>query len=230
MTAAEDIIDKIRKLLRLAQGSANAHEAGLALERALQLAARHKIDVAGLDLDPEIERILHQRFKVGERMSYIQKLTLPIVRDFFHVSIVVDRPEVIFAGTQTDVAIASYIFGFLTATCTLALRRFEKEKKRRPSQARRQNYIAGWIWGIRAQLSRAQKACELEDSKFALALADQQRRRDQYMADLVPKTKAIKVAKPRRVQTAAHAGYVEGRNTPIRTPLNASSQEVLCLE
>jgi hypothetical protein len=230
MTPSEDIIDKIRKLLRLAQGATNSHEAGLALERALQLAARHKIDVAGLDLDPEIERIIHERFPIGERLSYISKLTLNVVVEFFHVDVCVRKPDVVFAGAATDVTIAYYIFGFLSGSCRRALSAFEKEKKRKPSQLRRQNFVAGWIRGIRAQLNRAQKeTLALEDNKFALALADHERRRRQYMDELIPHQHAIRTPPPRSVPTAAMAGFLEGRTTSIRTPLNPAP-EVLRLE
>ena len=136
---AADLLDRIRKLLRLAQ-SANQHEASLALEHAVRLAAKHKIDLASLELDPEYEKVIHDHFRVGERLTYITKLVLPIVRDFFHVELVVSRPDVVFAGTTTDVAIASYVLGFLTEICARYLREFEREKKRRPSLSRRQKF------------------------------------------------------------------------------------------
>ncbi len=215
MKPDDAILEKIRKLLRLGQ-SANAHEAGLALEHAFRLAAQHKIDVATLDLDPDVERIVHERFPVGHRLSYISKLTLDVVAAFFHVEIVVDRPAVIFAGTQTDITIAHYVFGFLTGTCARELRRFEKSKRRRPSLSRRQNFIAGFIYGVRHQLRGAKQDLELADSTTALAVADGRRRRQEYMAELVPNTKAIAHPDPRRNKSALIVGFDIGRETPIR--------------
>ena len=228
MSTENEIIEKVRKLLRLAQ-SANPHEAGLALERAMRLAARHKIDVAGLDLDPEIERIIHQRFPVGQRLSYIAKLTLNVVVAFFHVEVVVAKPDAVFVGTATDVAIAHYVHGFLSGACRRALDEFEKSKRRKPSLSRRQNFIAGWIYGVRYQLGEARQAVELEDSKFALAVAEQSRRREEYASSLFPKTRDLAKRKVRRNQSTVMAGFAAGRETTIRTPLNPAP-EVLRLQ
>ena len=216
-----DIIEKVRKLLRLAQ-SANQHEAALAMEAALRLAAKHKLDVAGLDLDPEIDEVLHRRFRVGERLTYINKLTLNVVVEFYHVEIVVSRPDAVFVGTATDVAIAHYVHGFLSAACLRALLEFEKSKKRRPSLTRRRNYCAGFIWGVRRQLGEARAAVELEDSKFAIVVAGEKKRREEYMSQLHPDstTKPLAERKVRRHWTAAMAGFQRGQQTSIRTPLN----------
>ena len=225
----DEIADRVRKLLRLAQ-SANQHEATLALEHAVRLAAKHKVDLASLELDPEYEKVIHDHFRIGARLTYITKLVLPIVRDFFHVELVVSRPNVVFAGTATDVAIASYVLGFLTQICARYLSEFEREKKRRPSLSRRQNFIAGFIYGIRAQLSKAAELLELADSQSALAIREQRERREDYMAQLFPKTAAVEVRKPRWSHSAVMAGFVRGRETSIRTPLTASQTQLRLLQ
>lgn len=224
----DTIIDKVRKLLRLSK-SANEHEAKLALEHALRLASRHKIDVAALELDPEIEKIIHERFRVGRNLSYITKLVLNVVVAFFHVEIVVDRPEAVFVGTVTDVAIAYYVLGYLSQACANALREFEGKgsRKRRPSVSRRQNYIAGFIWGVRHRLSAARASMELEDSKFALVLATGRDRRKAYADRLMPNTREEAGTKPRRNWSAAMEGWQRGKDTVIRTPLEGGKTTLL---
>lgn len=218
MTPEAEIVEKVRKLLRLAQ-SANPHEAALAMERAMSVAAKHRIDVAALDLDPEIERILHERFPVGERISYIAKLTLNVVVAFFNVEVIVARPEAIFVGTATDVAIAQYVHGFLSGTCRRALMEFERSRRRKPSESRRKNFCAGFIYGVRHQLDQARQKLAVEDSKYALVLTSQQKRREAYAAGLFPKTRALDRPKTRRNHNAVMTGFSRGLETSIRTPL-----------
>lgn len=56
MEAPEHVIDKVRRLLRLAE-SANEHEAAAAAARAQELMTRHRIELAALDVagDEEVE-------------------------------------------------------------------------------------------------------------------------------------------------------------------------------
>ena len=52
MSATPEILEKIKKLLRLAR-SANQHEAQLALARALELARAHDVAVDSLNADEQ---------------------------------------------------------------------------------------------------------------------------------------------------------------------------------
>ena len=136
------------------------------------------------------------------------------------MEVIVSKPEAIFIGTATDVAVAHYVHGFLSGACRRALADFERAKKRQPSLSRRQNFCAGFIYGVRHQLDQARDKIAVEDSKNALVLMGEQQRRKAYADELVPKTRdLVGRRKVRRNQTAVMAGFSRGMDTSIRTPL-----------
>ena len=55
MSATPEVIEKIKKLLRLARSS-NPHEAQLALQRAMALAREHDVAVEGLNPDEQAKQ------------------------------------------------------------------------------------------------------------------------------------------------------------------------------
>lgn len=218
MSEADNIEDKIRKLLRLA-GSANEHEAQLALERAYNLAARHRINIGALELDPDLEKIVEHRVHCGLRVSYLTRLALVVLVRFFHVSVLTSRPHVIFFGAQSDCVVAEYVHQFLTATCRRHLRDFEKARPRKASEAIRKNFVAGWFYGIHHQLGGAEEQLILEDSRLAIVAADQERRREEFRNSRY-KTKSVVLAKVRRNEGALMSGFRRGRETQIRPAVN----------
>ena len=64
---ANSIIDRIQKLLRLAQNAGSEHEAALAAQRAAELMAQHEIHEAEISLDAQAPRVVEpidKRFQV----------------------------------------------------------------------------------------------------------------------------------------------------------------------
>jgi hypothetical protein len=229
MSAAE-ALEKIKKLLRLGRSS-NPHEAGLALERAFALAARHRIDVSSLDLDEETERLVHEWFKIGLRLSFLQKRALNIVVHFFSVDVCYWRPRIVFVGTPSDIAIAWYVYEFLVQQGQQWLADFnraEKLARRKVSKTKSQNFVQGFIYGISNQLRQREKKIVIEDSKTALVLAEQKRQREAKIDDLLPGNKPVKVALDRRNESALMRGFVRGEQTRINQPLG--NKERLSLE
>jgi hypothetical protein len=214
------ILDKIKKLLRLGQSS-NRHEAELAVSRAFELAARHNIDLADVDLDDETRRILHKEFHIGERFSLIRKLTINILMTFFKVNIVLARPVWRFVGTETDIEIAIYIHEFLTAACSRSLREFERAERRKLSVNKRNNFIAGFMYGISSNLRDAKEQMAVEDSKTAVALRDKENR-DKYVDDHW-KTHYVDWDIGRKNRDALMEGFHAGDKTQISKGLDGKS-------
>ena len=221
----EEIIEKVRKLLRMSR-SPNEHEARLAIEHALRLAEKHKIDVGTLELDSDLEKFMHQAFPSAQRLSHVAKLALNICTGFFHVSVVICRGEVAFIGTCSDVAIAHYVFGFVTNSCNRCLREFanvfQRRSRRKPSLNQRRNYVAGFFYGLRSHLTTSQEQHYLENAKFALVIAEQDIRRQQYKERLFPNTTSVNTPKMRRNWSAVMHGFHDGQRTTIHQPLDGS--------
>ena len=220
----ENILEKIKKLLRLAR-SANPHEANLAMQNAMKLAAEHQIAVEGINPDEQQAAITDQTSRGFIQLTYDRHFAALIVQRFFNVSVVI-RPKIIvvdgwpkggkalaFVGKQVDIDIALYVYVFLT-------RRFAYCWNHHRGRARnRRAFIEGMFRGIWAVLLEAQPP--EEPHKPGLILAE----RDAYIRAHFGDTSAHKAPHSDKLAAAAaFAGFLHGRNTKIRTPLERPAE------
>lgn len=149
-------VETIKALLRLARDrAASPAEAALALNRALELIAKHNIDIATLDLDGPTERLVNERVHVGERISQIKFLVAGILQEFFHCRICISRPHLRIVGRESDVTIATYVFDFLVRAASSGLRDYcvrERKARRKITGPKRANYTRGWIYAVSSNL------------------------------------------------------------------------------
>ena len=230
--SAEPIIERIKKLLRLAADKrGNAHEAERAMQLAFELAERHRIDVAGLDLDEESARLVHERWEIGWRFDRLRRGIFALLQTYFHVTVCVSRPQMIVIGRPQDVLIARYVHDFLLRAGRECLRKYEAEQKdsgRRMTTNKRAGYLAGFIYGIGSKLAASRKTMPLTDSMAALVVVEDAAR-DQMLAKLVPMRADLARLEGRKNPTAVMAGYLDGRATTINQPLSGAPGGPLAL-
>lgn len=217
-------IELIKKLLRLAKSS-NPNEAALALERAMELAAEHKVDVAKLDLDAEQEKLVADYMHVGERLAHERKLILSILQNFFNVDVCVAYPKVTFVGTRSDITVAIYVHDFLLRVLRKALSEFkakERQAKRKWTTAKRQGFVSGWIYGIFNQLDNSERA-RLQGHETALAAKTAKESREEFMSSLYPSRRLVKTKEKSRNSNALANGFRAGSSVRIRQPLEGSA-------
>ncbi len=114
MTAADDITEKIRRLLSLADNeAATPAEAGAALERARRLADRHRIDLERVRAggEPE-EAITHITVDLPQRVSLNRKMAISTACQFFRVNAVLAPPCLVLVVTGY-LSIASVVLCFV---------------------------------------------------------------------------------------------------------------------
>jgi hypothetical protein len=232
-TASAAVLERIKKLLRLAADKrGNAHECERAAALAFDLAERHHVDVASLNLDEQCEQLVGEYFKFGSKLDLIRQRAIAIVATFFHVDPCISYPRVLFVGRETDVQIAGYVYEFLCRAardCLKGWEQREKEERRKVTTLKRKNYIAGFYYGISSQLSEARQAVALDDAKHALVVAEEVKRKAK-LDELVPNQTTVKAPEPkRRNPRAIVAGWRDGNNTKIHSPLNGSRKETLAL-
>lgn len=214
----ENILSKIKKLLRLGK-STNNHEAASAIARAFELAQKHRINLNEIDIedDEPIERIL---IRHGARLSFERQRILGLVKHFFRVDIIVCPPNAALIGRETDLAIAHYVHDFLLTSIRTGLRQFQQRVARKLSRTRRENYIHGWIYGVSQKLDSAQAQLMVEDSRFTLVTTDQDPRIQATTAKFYPETQPRKPrAMARRDHNALASGFREGKSINIHQPL-----------
>ena len=230
------ISDKVKKLLRLAAcKAATPAEAAAALNRAMELIGRHHIDIASLDLDEDTERIVCERIKVGQRVSFIKRRCADILINYFKVRGIWDRDCLAVVGFEHDVTMAGYVFHFLVGACTRSVAQFAKDEKaarRRTTANKKKNYVQGWIYGVVTNLRKPDLAhAALGDSRTSIVLSARSARVDAEFQELFPpeNLRKLTVQEPRTNHHVINRGFRDGMNTSIHQPLTNAQQGTLLL-
>jgi hypothetical protein len=227
MSAPPEIVEKIKKLLRLSR-SANQHEAELALARALALAREHDVAVDTLNPDEQAKEkaITHGDSEARQRLSYDKEYALRIVKAFFRVTPVIrDRIEsdgrggycyvkfATFVGVASDIEVALYVYNFLVHHFAYCWR------KNRGRLRNRHAYVDGMFIGIYTQLQKGQP--EWVSRAHSLAL----RTHEDYIAAVIGKTEKHDGREPDSSSaTARFRGFVQGQQTNIAPALKSTDE------
>ncbi|MBI5768723.1 MAG: DUF2786 domain-containing protein [Verrucomicrobia bacterium] len=211
MSAPAEIVEKIKKLLRLAR-SANPHEAQLAMQRALQLAEEHRVAVDGLNPDAATPLITHQDTDSLARLGYDRNFAALIVKRFFRVRPIVRGAihvvdgwprageKLSFVGTTSDIEIALYVYHFLVRHFAFCWR------KHRGRLRNRYSYVHGMFEGLYHKLVEAEPPAperQAEGTELALSM-------DGYIAQHIGKIESKGMADP-SADAARWAGFIRGR-------------------
>jgi hypothetical protein len=224
MSVSTEIIEKIKKLLRLSRSS-NPHEAQLALARALELARQHGVAVEGLNPDEQAKEkaVTHRDSEPVRRMSYDARYAATICQRFFRIN-AVERAKLtmvdgwpmrvvylMFVGTESDVEIALYVYNFLKHHFSYCWR------KHRGRLRNRHAFVYGMTQGIFAKLLDAEPPAQPIEVKGNELAIDARRH---YITALVGETVRKEWNPPSAdAKAATWAGFVHGQKTSILNPL-----------
>lgn len=217
----EEVVARIKKLLRLSQ-SANRHEAELAMARAFSLAQQHQIDLDQVDLSDDQRRIIDDRIRMGWRLPLERRLALGIVHAHFNVNVVLSRPDVLFIGTSSDIAMAQYVVDYLVRTVRVLRGQFDAEEvaaRRRVTHAKRHHFTAGFFYGIGGNLRRSEETLQIEQPRYALIKVDGKTRRTEHQRQQFNTHLGRPIAAPRASRDALTAGWIAGKHATITTPV-----------
>lgn len=232
---SEKITDLVKKLLRLARcNAASPAEAAQALNRAMELIDRHRLDIAALDLDEETEKLVCEQILVGERISFIKRKVNVLLLLHFKVRTCWRWRYLAIVGFENDVTLAGYAFDFLVRACTRATSDFaaqERKARRKVNATKKKNFIVGWMYGVSTNLidPEAERA-KLDDSKTALVIAERKKRVESFYHDQFPKATPTKQPEIGKNRSALYRGFKEGEKVTITTPLPSGSSPALFLE
>jgi len=225
----DPITEKIRKLLRLAKSS-NQAESNAALAKAMELAARHQVDVSTLSEDDEIAKLVTRYFRCGgNRLSREWREALGVARKFFNVStcIIQGIGKVAFIGTEMDIQIADYVSTFLVRTCRAEFATFtakEKKSRRRMTPNKRACFIDSYFGGIWVQLNKQRETQQHEISGLEIVLSTAKDAREKHLNTEFGETTTVKaLTVPRPTMGTLYAGYAAGLNTQINPALGTDA-------
>ena len=216
--ASERILEKVKKLLQLAQSS-NAHEAELATMKANALLLRHNLDHINSNDDEPLymDRVLMQKRK-DPKMSAIYD----ILRHFLVKPVISFGKEVCcieITGTQTNVKLAVYISEFLNQELDHLWDLARKEYGFQGLRAKN-SFFLGIASGFDQKMKSSKLEMDVNDRK-ALVLVEKNldTRINQIYGRL---TSSRSGHNPD--QRASAVGIMTGRNLSIRQGVESSSK------
>ena len=208
----EAVIEKIKKLLRLSKSN-NPHEAELAMQRAMEIAAKHQIDLSGVDPSDDKNRVTHDFTPIWTRLPIEARYAEIIIRRFFSVDAMESKggrfyrsAVIIIVGHKSEIEIALYVFNFLVG-------HFRRSWNNRANKRlrNRKAFMRGLFEGLFSKLHEAEQKMHV-NSDGSLVTTFQH-----YIAAHFGKTETGTVGRPDHDAIAAEsAGFDAGRNTNIR--------------
>lgn len=223
------IIDRVRKLLALGN-SDNEHEAALAVQRASELLARHRLDFAGL---AEEEGLVHRTINTGSQtLPAHRKAICAILEHYFAVRVICASeydPQtnrsfktIELLGPEEAVAIAEHCTHFLEnrlETLWLANRHTFIGNRR----TARTSYFLGLLAGFRQTLEQGRKAqtkpAQAPSAPADLPMVQAQERLDAFVAFRYPRLRRTSGRVSTLHSEAYRQAVVEGRTIRMHRPM-----------
>lgn len=226
-TEGNRVLERIRKLLALA-GSAEMHEAELAMKRAHELMLRYNIDEAAAP-----KNLAYEVAHLGDptkRHTRVETEIIALLSALFFVKVIqvpvylptLGKRGSVFeiAGTQANLAMATHVYAFLMATAE-RLWLANRNDKRVRSGRDRLAYQAGVIRGFHEKLATERKSLSVvpSDSNEKALVWRGDRALDAFYRAKHPRI----VRRTSRVrQNAAHAAGAEaGRTIVLHRPVGS---------
>lgn len=165
----DKILDKIKKLLRLASSS-NPHEAALALSRAQKLMQEHDIESDSPELAGVNDFVVDAMSKAKTPAKYFAILAHSVAKAFgceYCFQPTFKNMEVVFIGHEERPKIAGYVFSVLERQLNKARKEFidslSNRMKKQNKTKRADQFCEGWCIGVYRKIT-----------EFALSEKEQQ--------------------------------------------------------
>lgn len=214
----ENVVERIRKLLRLGRGTNHDAERDAALAKAAELAAEAGLDIGGIDADGGGVRVTHERTPLVRR-SHARTCVHSILREHFGVTVVSGWRGCVYIGPRVNIEIARHIEVFLLREASGGWARHRKGLRRVRDAGRRRKQ---WTHGFFCAVATALRARPLRNDAEALRAAV-----DRYMAEHFD-VKHRKGWTPPRVSGAVVAGWDDGKQVNLARPVETAAFRSLC--
>lgn len=227
----KDIIEKIQKLLALANSS-NEHEAKLAAQKATELLTKYNLSMQEVETTQREYDFLHYAGSTS-RMPAEHKYVFGILQRFFFVQVVRGRkvgydpktgmPKKFitwsFFGQQHNVQIAHYVFAFLDRTFHDLYEEYRKHNE--TSRTSRKSFYMGLYRGLAEVLDAGKKKVENETGLVVVKDPGI----DKFISDMVGKTTKVPARHVGQVDPSAFKdGIEQGKNIRISMGLGERNE------
>jgi hypothetical protein len=232
----ETIIERIRKLLRLGT-SPNPHEAELAMSRAAEIAAKHKLDLGRIQVEQERPRADFLMVELSTRRPTLtHRMSAAVCCDFFYVEVIWQRSrlrlQACIVGLPQDMEIARHVFFFLQETVARHWTTFRAEwlqaVRTWEPQPDRRSWVLGFFSGLIRKLEQQRRefnaGLQSEPAArtgYELVLAKTREAIERAVAEIFPDAKDSSAPRlrPPKCLVSFQDGMQRGAETELRKVL-----------
>jgi hypothetical protein len=218
--SSERVIEKVKKLLQLAQSS-NPHEAELATMKANELLLRHNLDHLKNEERETIylDRLLERPRKDSKMVAIYEILRHFIVRPV--LSYGKNRCSLEVSGTLTNVKLARYVAEFLDRELDRLWDTVREEEQLQGLRAKN-SFFSGVARGFSEKMKTSKESFSVEDQK-ALVLVEKKLDHDVKM---IYRRLSSTYSGGSTDERARSAGVAKGRNLTIRQGVESSGKKL----
>ena len=219
----ETLIERIKKLLRLATNNSSQGEMESAMAKAIEIATQNGIDIASLNINNQEKKkseFIQDRIVVGQRLPITNDFVSSILRNHFRVNVVLGGNRqfgrvIYYVGTKEDIELAKYVGDFLSERFMSLWKGHYKQTN--CGLAFRYSYFCGLYGGLDAKLTAKRRETEnsISDSetanRYAVAVRNHKQELDLAMNQMFNNSLKTKSQTKKAVYSDAyHAGYRDG--------------------
>lgn len=215
------VMDKINKLLALANGGANEHECLTASLKAQELINKYHIENVGSD---EEDNIITSSFSTESGNLWKVELAKTVARNYYCIArFTRDYKKIVFLGRESDAVLARKVFSFLFTECKRFANKYAY-KNRNYSASFKTTYCIGFCDGVAKELDKQCFALQLVVPSEVVAKSN----------ELDAKNKNFKFRKSKMTYEENEVAYADGmnegkssvRSTRITTDVNALPMKI----
>ncbi|WP_017047390.1 DUF2786 domain-containing protein [Vibrio anguillarum] len=215
----EKVLDKIKKLLRLA-ASSNPNEAALALSRAQKLMQEHGIQSDAPELAGVNDCVIDANSKAKTPTKYFGLLAHSVAKAFgceYYLQPTFTNMEVVFIGHDERPKIAGYVFCVLERQLIKARKEFieslSTRMKKQNKTKRADQFCEGWCVGVYRKIEQ-------------FALSDKEQKELQTFKENVSGLSSCSAREAKGAGVAANEskmkGYAAAKNVTLNHGVNGS--------
>ncbi|EOW2077615.1 DUF2786 domain-containing protein [Vibrio mimicus] len=228
----QKIIERIKKLLRLAARSTNEGEAANALSQAQKLMVKHGLDAHAPELSDVCQADVLSKLKANKPAAYFSGLVWLVAESFgchVHRADSWDgKHRVVFTGHNERPEVATYVYEVLERQLLKARKEFlatlNKRLKRTTKTARADIFCEGWVTAVRSKVN----ALVLSDAESTQIKEFQSKKHGEL------KTLNVRSASEKKARGGADnafsSGYESGKQAELNHGVNGRESQKLAMK
>ena len=228
----EEIIEKIKKLLRLSESS-NEHEAALAASKAREFLTLYNLSLADLSIEDLYEKLGIIEVPTTDMIKledWSQVLAFHIARvfDCYVIGMGTELASIVFIGFPSDAEVAAYTFEFLRRKIEdlskLAIRTRREEEKGIDEETYRQTYLIGAVQRIREEMVQRSLVFKIQEKNECTSLVLYKKENlDKYLKSKYPDIETSESILLDMDRESFYRGYAQAKGIQINQAIKKES-------